>query len=213
MITLRQSREAIRELLLSERTYRYCTPLQTLLCGWRTGKTSEALTDLQPVLPRLTKNRGNIQTSLSLHIIKLKLKNQHDLIHTKEKCDLIKISVIILRDQFYTKQSSKTKKHGAREMVQGHSSWGPELCSQTLHRVAHDHRLSSRGFNAPLWLPQLSTHGIQSQTPTRHINKENNQCIQLFHKSLFSYCALSGEKLPPGCFKSLGIWLKVVHTT
>lgn len=82
VITLRQSWEDIRQLLLSERTYRFCTPLQTLLCGWRTEKTSEALTDLQPVLPRLTKNRGNIQISLSLHIIKLKLKNQHDLIHT-----------------------------------------------------------------------------------------------------------------------------------
>lgn len=39
----------------------------------------------------------------SVHIIKIKLKNQCNLIHMKEKHDLIKVSVMSSRGQLYTK--------------------------------------------------------------------------------------------------------------
>lgn len=48
----------------------------------------------------------------SVHIIKIKLENQCNLIHMKEKHDLIKVSVMILqRGQLYTKLGLQKPRH------------------------------------------------------------------------------------------------------
>lgn len=54
----------------------------------------------------------------SVHIIKIKLENQCNLIHMKEKHDLIKVSVMILqRLALHKAETSKTKIYMATETV------------------------------------------------------------------------------------------------
>lgn len=54
----------------------------------------------------------------SVHIIKIKLENQCNLIHMKEKHDLIKVSVMILqRSALHKAETSKTKIYMATETV------------------------------------------------------------------------------------------------